>query len=186
MSQIFISVNIDAITLAETKPGGSWDNPTSLGSYSQSDVYIEMMAQGSAVVNNQGQSELTVQANSGDEIIFTVSAPGAGQNYYPVLYNAELNNTPANIIHDAGMSMAKWTNYCLQSGGMGEEPVFGDTIPAGYPSAGSANTFYCPRWKLDVNGAGQTQYYMSFAILDTQTGAAVGYYVWDPFINVNN
>ena len=57
MAQIFVAITVDAITLAESKPGGSWNAPISLGSYSSSDVYVEMMAQGSAVVNDQGLTD---------------------------------------------------------------------------------------------------------------------------------
>ncbi len=183
MAQIFVAITVDAITLANSKPGGSWNAPISLGSYSASDVYVEMMAQGSAVVNDQGGSELTISANVGDEIIFTISAPGAGQNYYPVLYNTVLSN--ANV-RSLGPNTAVWTNYCLQSGGSGSQPQFANTIPQGYPNAGSSNTFICAQWLFQVNGVGSTQYNMSFAVLDTQTGKVIGYYLWDPFINVSN
>lgn len=183
MAQIFIAITVDAITLAQSKPGGSWNSPINLGSYGSSDVYVEMMAQGSAVVNEQGQSELTVSANVGDEIVFTISAPGAGQNYYPVLYNTALSN--ANV-RSLGQNTAVWTNYCLQSGGSGTQPQFADTIPQGYPNAGAANTFICAQWLFQVNAVGSTQYNMSFAVLDTQNGNVIGYYIWDPFINVNN
>ena len=183
MAQIFISITVDAISLAANKPGGSWNAPMSLGSYSQSDVYVEMMVQNSALVNDQGGSELTVSANVGDEIVFTITAPGAGQNYYPVLYSAALSN--ANV-RNLGANTAVWTNYCLESGGNGSQPTFGPTIPNGYPNAGQPNTFICPQWLFQVNGSGSTQYSMSFAVLNTQTGAVVGYYMWDPFININN
>lgn len=183
MAQIFVAITVDAITLATSKTGGSWNSPISLGSYSSSDVYVEMMAQGSAVVNDQGGSELTISANVGDEIVFTISSPGAGQNYYPVLYNTVLSN--ANV-RSLGPNTAVWNNYCLESGGSGNQPVFANTVPTGYPDAGNPNTFICAQWLFQVNGAGSTQYNMSFAVLDTQTGKAIGYYIWDPFINVNN
>lgn len=183
MSQIFINITVDAITLAKDKPGGSWSSPLSLGAYSSSDVYVEMMAQGDAVVNNQGKSELTVQATVGDEIVYTITAPGAGQNYYPVLYDANLSNTNVKSL---GPNTAVWNNYCLESGGSGKKPVFSPTIPEGYPGEGDPNTFICAQWLFQVNGAGSTQYTMSFAVLDTQTGEAVGYYTWDPFIDVQN
>ena len=183
MSQIFIAITVDAISLAKNKTGGSWNNPISLGSYASSDIYVEMMAQGDSVVNDQGGSELTINANVGDEIVYTISSPGAGQNYYPVLYNAHLNN--ANV-RSLGPNTAVWTNYGLGSGGSGKAPTFSNEIPTGYPDAGSPNTFICPQWLFQVNGAGSTQYTMSFAVLDTQTGNVIGYYMWDPFINIQN
>ncbi|WP_300665811.1 AidA/PixA family protein [Fluviicola sp.] len=183
MAQIFIAITVDAITLAASKTGGSWDAPISLGSYSASDVYVEMMTQGSALVNDQGGSELTVSADVGDEIIFTISAPAAGQNYYPVLYNTVLNN---NNVRSLGPNTAVWTNYCLQSGGSGNQPKFASTVPTNYPNAGNPNTFICAQWLFQVNGAGSTQYNMSFAVLDTQNGSVIGYYLWDPFITISN
>ncbi|MFK7785742.1 MAG: AidA/PixA family protein [Crocinitomicaceae bacterium] len=184
MSQIFIAITVDAISLAANKPGGSWDSPISLGTYSDSDVYIEMMAQGDAVVNDQGESELTIEASVGDEIIYTISAPGAGQNYYPVLYDVDLKES---YVTSLGSNTAVWSNYCLQSNtGSGVEPVFVDTIPTGFTNAGDPNTFICSQWLFEVNAVGNTGYTMSFAVLDTQTGDVIGYYKWDPFINVQN
>jgi hypothetical protein len=183
MAQVFISINVDAISLALNQPGGSWNAPINLGSYSQSDIYIEMMTQGSAVGNDQGGSELTVTANVGDQIIFTITGPGAGQNYYPVLYNTVLNNTN---VKSFGPNTAVWTNYCLQSGGSGAQPFFGSVIPTGFPNAGQPNSFICAQWFFEVNAQGSTQYTMSFAILETQTGNVVGYYIWDPFITAKN
>ena len=126
---------------------------------------------------------MDIAANVGDEIVFTISAPGAGQNYYPVLYNTVLDNAG---VRSLGPNTAVWTNYDLASGGSGQQPAFSNTIPAGYPGAGNPNTFICAQWLFQVNGVGQTQYNMSFAVLNTQTGAVEGYYIWDPFVNVSN
>ncbi len=183
MSQIFISITIDAISLIKKVPSGTWDFPQSLGSFDSSDVYVEMMTELSAVVNNQGKSELKINANVGDEIVFTITAPGAGQHYFPVLYDAHLQN---NNVRSIGPNTAIWQNYCLESGGNGSKPTFGSVIPNTYAQAGQPNQFICSQWIFLANASGETQYDMSFAVLNTQTGEVAGYYKWDPFITINN
>ena len=185
MAQIDIAVVIDAVTLAQSKPGGTWNSPISLGSYSQSDVYVFMITQGQYVVNEQAQSELTVAANVGDIISFNMTAPGAGVNYYPILYNAVLDN---NNVVNLGNMLLDWDNYLLSSGGSGAQPVFADTVPPGNDGAGNPNNCLNSTWKMEVRavGNGQTQYNMWFSIVDTNNGNVIGYYIWDPFINITN
>ena len=182
MAQIFIAITVDAITLGERQDKGTWDSPISLGANKKSDVYIEMMTQNSSVVKNQGKSELNVRANVGDEIVFTISAPGAGENYYPILYDADIDN---HNVKSLGPNTAVWNNYCLDSGGSGTEPTFTKSVPSGYPNEGQPNTFICPQWLFQVNGVGESVYHFKFAVVNTQTGEK-GFFKWDPFVTISN
>ena len=185
MSQINIAVVIDTATLAQTKPGGTWNEPTYIGSYAESNVCVFMIAQSQYVVNNQAKSELTISAKIGDLINFTVTSPDAGIDFCPIFYNAQLNNK--NVM-DVGSILINWDKYLLSSGGKGAEPIFSDLIPDGQPGAGNPNNCITSTWQMIVTsvGSGTTQYDMWFAIIDTNTGSVIGYYVWDPFIDITN
>jgi hypothetical protein len=70
---------------------GSQSNPTSLGAWQQSDVYIAMITQNSSTVNDGGQSELDVKANSGDSIKWTMQTFDGNADYTAYLYNGVFN-----------------------------------------------------------------------------------------------
>ena len=93
---------IDAATLAAKVASGSISagtqaNPTSLGSYSQSDTYVSMLTEGSYITNDKDGSELTITCDVGDNIRWTITNPGAGVNYSCMLYqfsSASIGTSP--------------------------------------------------------------------------------------------
>ncbi|MFC3032110.1 AidA/PixA family protein [Pseudoalteromonas fenneropenaei] len=176
MSQINVLVAVDGAKLAQqvadgSLHAGSAGSPTLLGSYGTSDVYISMIAQHSVAVNDQGQSELTIKAQSGDIISWFMTTFGNNTDHSATIYNASFN--PSNGIQAYGSTIQEENNYL---------PPADNTSPSSVTRF--TNTFSSYSAKLTkVNQ--HIQYYMSFVLVDNSNGHIIGYFAWDPFINVN-
>lgn len=171
MAQINVLVAVDGATLAQrVKDGslsaGSKNAPTSLGSYTQSDVYISMIAQHDYAAN-QGSSELTITANSSDLVVWTITTFGNNSDYTAFLYGGNFNPSSAM----AG-------------------PIYANTQVAAHlpDSHGTINTYinhiYTATGIVAEVGV-QIQYSFSFELIDNKDGSVIGYFMWDPFIQVN-
>lgn len=170
MATIPVLTIIDcASVLANFTGGSSSSNATYLGAWGTANPYVYMLAQDSYVVSDQAQSELTIKANVGDQVQWSISCIGQGTQYNTILSKVSPGTNGGGIS----------TPECL--------PL---TVNL-YVGCGSANstpvtfTSYCiGATVLNVN-SGQVQYTVTFQIVD-QTGKSWGYFYWDPFINVNN
>ncbi|NOU49814.1 hypothetical protein HG263_04600 [Pseudoalteromonas sp. JBTF-M23] len=175
MAQINVLVAVDGDALANrvadgSLSAGSADRPTVLGSYSSSDVFISMIAQHSVAVNDQGQSELTIQAQSGDFLQWSMTTFGNNTDFTASIYNGSFN--PSNGIEAFGSQIQQENNYLVPSD---------NTAPTTFEHF--VNNFSVYQAKLTkVNQ--RIQYTLSFALVNNQTGNVVGYFTWDPFIQV--
>lgn len=166
---------VDGRTLAQqvqdgSLPPGTQTAPTSLGSYGASNVYVTMTAQSSTVGNNtQGQSELTVLANSGDNVRWTIQTFDANMDYTAYLYSGSFN--PAGAISALNYLPISATSYLPSS-----------SNPLGPPTATSEHTYAV---QGTILSPGETiQYTLSFALVNNVNGQTIGYFSWDPFIEV--
>lgn len=178
MSTINVLIAVDAATLAQqVKDGsikpGTLSSPTSLGSYSSSDVYIAMITQSGNVNNNtQGQSELQIKCNSGDTIQWAITSFANNFDHSVYLYNGVFN--PASAMNPMSYNSSQAYNYLPAPGG-------GTSIGAKTKYINQIVTA-----QANVAQVGITiQYYLSFQLVDNSNGNIIGYFMWDPFINVN-
>lgn len=171
MSKIIdILVVIDAETLATTLPGGTPEAPHDLGWGGQSDVYVFMLAKRSVATGGEASSELTVQADSGDTVRWSVTSPDAGLNYSLILHdfratsNAQAISTPVMI-----------------------DISFNDYQPADVTQPNGARKAV-PRqdyvWTAQLTTPGVTvRYNWDFSIID-RDNKVLGCYRWDPYITI--
>lgn len=177
MATINILIAVDGAALAQqvadgSLPPGLYGSPTSLGSYSQSNVYIAMIAPNSSIANStQGQSELEVSANSGDTVEWAITSFDNNFDQTPYLYNSSFN--PAAAINTP-LSYASGQAYAYLA--TGNPPA---TTPTKFIN--HVNTVSGTIQEVGV----QIQYTLSFTLVNNSTGAIIGYFMWDPFINVN-
>jgi nematocidal protein AidA len=179
MSNIDILTVVDATTLMDLVATnklspGTFESPTNLGSYAGSDVFIFMIADGEYVPNGgQGKSELTVSANVNDVIRWTITNPSADFTYNCILYSFQSAAIAQNIISTptcATMPVVSYYNSLLDS-----------TTPV--PSA-----YMYSVWSTSILnvGAGSVQYTWSFQVIDSTNGQVVGWFTWDPFIQIKS
>lgn len=177
MATINVLIAVDGAKLAQQVAdgsinAGSANAPTVLGSYSSSDVYISMIAPNSAVSNGtQGQSELQIQANGGDSVEWAITTLDNNFDQTAFLYNGNFN--PANAINTP-LSYACGQAYAYLGTG---NPA--TTTPTKFVN--QVSTVTGTILKIDVT----IQYTLSFVLVDNATGNTIGYFTWDPFINVN-
>ncbi len=184
---INIQIQVDAATLAKNaqlhkKFAGTLDKPTNLGSWNESDVYISMTTQHSNVTydskkqatEGQGHSELAVKANSNDTLSWTINTFDNNTDYTVYLYNGVFNpqdKNPEPAITPLTYISAEVLNYLPPSGNPTADPK-----PHNKQVASAQATVL----RLGVT----IQYVLSFIVVDNSTAEIVGYFSWDPFINV--
>ncbi len=175
-----MSTTIDILTVVDTVslidavnsgklPKGTQSNPTSLGSYTSSDAYIYMITASAYVVNDQAKSELTINADVGDSVRWMVTCPGGGTSYNVILMGWNAGAGATLIVPQPPLSLPLSLNLYVGS------PTI---APRGIPF-----TNYC--FQGTVVATGQIQYVLTFQVLDS-SGNNLGFYDWDPFINVAN
>jgi len=174
MGMIYILIAVNGTQLAQQVADGSirpgsQTSPTSLGAWQSSDVYISMIAQNSVVVNDGGQSELTVAANSGDSLRWSMQTFDSNSDYTAYLY-AGTFNPPSNISPLVYLPVTT-SSYLPTS-----------SNPLAPPSL-VHNSVYFAQGTVLTPGT-QIQYTLSFTLVNNSTGAIIGYFSWDPFINV--
>ncbi|WP_109832647.1 AidA/PixA family protein [Reichenbachiella versicolor] len=155
---------------------GTLNSPTSLGSWNDSDSYIFMICDGQYASTKNGTSELAVNASVGNTIRWTITDPSTGlqdnqtQSYCSILYNFSSGTGYGGIITQPEMSSVPAALYYNS-----ESEVTQPTLSA----------YMCSAWASSVLNIGNVQYNWSFQIVDSATGATVGYFTWDPFINIS-
>ena len=174
MGLINILVAVDGSQLAQqvadgSIQAGSQGSPTSLGAWSQSDVYIAMISQHSNVVNDGGQSELTISANSGDTIQWAMTTFGNNTDYTAFLYAGTFN--PSSAIVPAGLLYLNTQVAEHLPNNSGTLQQYNNNV---YIAQGTV-----------VQVGVSIQYTLSFELVNNANGNVVGYFTWDPFINVN-
>lgn len=175
MNTIDILVAVDGAKLAQQVADGSINpgsqsSPTVLGAYADSDVYISMISESSNVTNEQGQSELTVSANSGDTLRWSMTTFGNNADQTAYLYAGNFN--PSDAISELSYVRFEENLYL---------PPSGD--PTGTPVKLLNNVLVASGIIQRVSV--QIQYTLSFTLVDNATGSIIGYFTWDPFIQVN-
>ena len=168
---------IDAATLAAKVASGSISagtqaNPTSLGSYSQSDTYVSMLTEGSYITNDKDGSELTITCDVGDNIRWTITNPGAGVNYSCMLYQFSSASIGTSVSPPICLPLG--VNLDINSA----SPNTGTPKPLAYTSSA---------WQTTALGAVPSpgvQYSWAFQLIN-QSGTVLGYFSWDPFIIIN-
>lgn len=168
LSTIPVLCAIDcASIIAHVKPGTA-SSPTSLGAWSQSDAYVYMITNSAFVVNDQAKSELTVKAQVGQSIQWTITSIDNGLEYNCILQAVHPNTSTAIT---APMSLPLVVNLWVGA-------------PNSAPVAVSYKDFVMQATVLNTSMP-SIQYYIVFQILDTN-GNNLGYYQWDPFVQVTN
>lgn len=177
MATVNVLIAVDGASLAaQVADGqlsaGSAGAPTNLGSYGSSNVYISMIAPNSYVSNStQGQSELQISANGGDTVEWAITTFDNNFDQTAYLYGSSFN--PASAINTP-LSYASGQAYAY--------------LATGNPPASSPTKFI--NQVSTVSGTilqiGLTiQYTLSFVLVNNSNGQIIGYFLWDPFINVN-
>lgn len=177
MSTINVLIAVDGASLASQVadghlPAGSSSSPTNLGSYGSSNVYISMIAPNSYVSNGtQGQSELQISANGGDTIEWAITTFDNNFDQTPYLYGSSFN--PSSAINTP-LSYACGQAYSYLATG---------NPPANAPTKFINQVSTVSGTILQLNK--QIQYTLSFVLVNNSNGQIIGYFSWDPFINVN-
>jgi hypothetical protein len=175
MALINVLIAVNGTQLAQQVHDGSitpgtQGSPTGLGAWQDSNVYISMTAQNSFVVNDGGQSELTVAANSGDTLQWSMQTFDCNLDYTAYLYAGSFNPS-ANI--SPLVYYRSTTSSYLPTG----------TNPTGPPAL--VHNSNCVAQGTVLTPGTQIQYTLSFTLVNNSTGAVVGYFSWDPFIKVS-
>jgi hypothetical protein len=177
MSTINVLIAVDGAALASQVADGllspgSPDAPTNLGSFSMSDVYISMITTGNYVSNgDQGQSELEISANPGDTIQWSITTFDNNYNQTAYLYGSSFN--PAFAINTP-LAYACGEVYCYLAPG---------NPPANTPTK-FINQFATVSGTLMETGL-TIQHSLLFVLVNNPIGQVIGYFLWDPFININ-
>lgn len=176
MSLINILVTVDGAALASqvadgSISAGSQGSPTGLGAWQSSDVYIAMISQHSFTVNDGGGSELSIQANAGDSIRWTMQTFDGNTDYTAYLYNGNFN--PSGNITPLNYFNMKTSEYLPP----GTDPTAAPALEHNFTYAVMGTV---------IQPGGQTQYTLSFVLVNNNNGQIIGYFTWDPFINVSN
>ncbi|THF51816.1 hypothetical protein E6C50_08655 [Flavobacterium supellecticarium] len=162
---------IDVETILANKiPAGTATNPTSLGSYGTSDIYVYMITSRGYIDSadkNRADSELVIDANAGDTIQWELTCPGSGLQHDAIIAGVNPGSEPNPPSISTPVPVVTYRNIYDTAGLPGYQIV--------------KQTDYCS----NVLATGTTQYSISFQIMDN-LGNSLGYYFWDPFVKVMN
>ncbi len=177
MATIDILCVIDTNGLMKrAKDTGTLSTPINLAAVDAStDTFVFMICDGQYACNNQGKSELMINANVGDTVRWTITDPSTG------LTPGEDSKSFSCIL------------YNFKSGGEGTvltTPVLNSAPAISYYNSLTSITtpvaaaYMCSSWNSSIVATGNIQYDWAFQVVDNATGEVVGYYTWDPYINV--
>ncbi|NHN27863.1 hypothetical protein FIA58_019470 [Flavobacterium jejuense] len=162
---------IDVETILTNKlPEGTLTNPTNLGSYSTSDIYVYMITSRGYIDSTdktRADSELVIDANIGDTIQWELTCPGSGLEHDAIIANVILGSQPNPVSISPPVSVVTNRHIFDKAG-----------IP-GYQVVQQTD------YTSNVKASGTTQYSIIFQIMDN-LGNSLGYYSWDPFVKVPN
>jgi hypothetical protein len=181
-STVDIMVVIDAESLINDSnyknPSQNYNKPTPVTGY------IFMIAPKKSAIENEGNSELTIQANVNDNIYWRVTSLSRGNVEQVMLYNLVVNQPANPYIDRIG---AELTNPNV--------PIPDPTNPSDPTKMHVAQiqdyywVAHCKRNTLDsvspYDGGypGYLCYTFRFAVY-TRDNKLVGYFSWDPFIKI--
>ncbi len=171
---IDILVSVNGTKLAQQVADGSIKPgtqaaPTSLGAWQQSDVYISMTCQNSHVANDGGKSELTVKAVANQPVRWTMQTFDGNSTHTAYIYGGAFN--PADAITNLSYSNNQTSTYFPP-----EQDPLANPVEQN-------NTEWITSATIRKKGV-TIQYTMNFALVDGETGKTIGYFMWDPFIQV--
>ncbi len=162
-------IDVETI-LANKLPVGTATNPTSLGSYGTSDIYVYMITSRGYIDSadkNRADSELIIDANVGDTIQWELTCPGSGLQHDAIITAVTPGSQPNPPSIATPVAIVTYRTIYDTAGSPGYQIV--------------KQTDYCS----NVLASGTTQYSISFQIMDN-SGNNLGYYSWDPFVKVMN
>ncbi|MDI9311420.1 MAG: AidA/PixA family protein [Limnohabitans sp.] len=190
MATIDILCVIDTNYLMQkfSNAGGTLTSPYSLGSFQSSDSFVFLIADGQYTSNNpdnspnnqndtgQGKSELQIDASIGDTIRWTITDPSLG------------------LVADQESASYSCILYGFNTGSSGilTAPVCNSLPAIMYynsivnPNQPVAAAYMCSSWTASVLTTGTVQYTWNFQVVDNSSGNVVGYFSWDPFIQINS
>ena len=181
MATINVLIAVDGAAIASqvadgSLSAGSQASPTYLGAYGSSNVYISMIAPNTYVSNGtpgqgQGQSELQVSANGGDTVEWAITTFDNNFDQTPFLYNGNFN--PSGSINTP-LSYACGQAYAYLA--PGNPPA---STPTKYVNQVSTVSGTIQQIGVTI------QYTLSFALVNNSNGKIIGWFYWDPFIQVN-
>lgn len=193
MALINIIVAVNGSQLAQqVKEGaikpGSADSPSMLGAYAQSDVYITMIAQNCYASNAQGQSELTVKANSGDILRWNMVCFNDSTRPHPKLADTLQNVHPERFAdYTAFIYNGNFKPSVNISPLVYMNIVASEYLPRGSKPKGPLKNYHNHVYIAEatvLQPATKIQYVMAFQLVNNASGKVIGYFVWDPFISV--
>jgi nematocidal protein AidA len=170
---ILCVIDTNGLMKKNLKPG-TLKQPTPLGSYGDSDTFVFMICDGQYASNDQGKSELTVNALIGDTLRWTITDPSTGLNLGQTThsYSCILYNFASGAINTGAITQPV---LIAQPAVMYYNGSENDPLPAVY---------MCSAWTSTVLKPGSVQYSWCFQVINCLSGEVIGYYSWDPFINV--
>lgn len=171
---IDILIVIDAETLVERWPGHAPEHPHALGSFDDAKPYVFMIAKHAYVsalgANSEGGPELTIRANSGDRIRWSITSPGSGLNNNLILYGFASSNNDA-------LSTPQ-----MEAIGVEEYQPADTRQPTGARIPVLSKDYV---WVIDVNQPNvKLTYTWNFMVIG-RDNSIQGCYSWDPTIIVN-
>jgi len=173
MARIGITIIVDADNIkahldsGQLQPG-TQASPTNLGANAASDNYLYMIAKRGVVSSGQeGSSELTITANVGDTIQWSMNTLLFNTKYTPFIYDSRFN--PSNGLSPTQYLNITTTNYIPP----GSNPTA--------PTQKVTSQLYVAMATVVKSGQ-KIQYVLSFKLIDNATGNVIGYFSWDPFI----
>ncbi len=157
---------IDVETILNNNlPAGTLNNPTLLGSYTQSDAFVYMITKSGYIDSTdktRADSELTIDANIGDTIQWELTCPGAGLKHDAII---------------AAVSLGAGTSLSTPEATLVRRRIFETAGEPGYQILEQTD------FTSNVLATGTTQYSIIFQIMD-KNGNNQGYFSWDPFVKV--
>ena len=144
------------------------DKPVNIGAYGSQDKYVYMMTKNDFVVNDQAKSELTVKANPNNTIQWTMVT--FSTDYTAFIYRGNFN--PGDHLRYDGGSTVQVNTYLPAN----------DEAPTG-----DRTKYKNEMYVVDalVKKSGKIQYSFCFVVVDNSNGNTIGWFTWDPFINVS-
>ena len=152
---------------------GTQNAPTNLGAWNNSDVFIAMISENQFATDDQGKSELKVSAQQGDTVKWSITTFGRNVNHSAYIYSSNFN--PGTALEDVSYDLINTTQYFPS----GSNPLVA-------PSQYANQVVYKASAAVITSSDVTVQYSLSFALYDNSTGEAVGYFMWDPFIDVKS
>lgn len=166
MAQIYVQIIFDAASIINTPPGPGPNSSISSPVGVPGDFIYMVAPQGNVLSGTNGSDELTLLAQTGDEILWQEST--LGPDYSVILY--QLVASPPGL---------------LSAPTLNETTV---TLPLpnlANPTQPLLQTVKEFSWSVNVEDPGTVTYHFNFMVV-ARDGTVLGYYNWDPFIRISS